>query len=125
MIGPCYVMHLNRRVHLVTLQGRPVTFYVFYKVTRHNTSSEYPLTLTRVPKPTVSGAVSTMSSPVDGAGSDSPKRPRGRPRKEFVEKENLSKMAHSNFSNDVSRRFLQKMAVLNVYIFLQAPPIIS
>ena len=55
-----------------------------------------------------------MSSPVDDPSHDIPKRPRGRPRKEFIEQENLSKMLRSKVSNALSRRFLQKMALLNV-----------
>jgi hypothetical protein len=43
-----------------------------------------------------------------------PKRPRGRPRKESIERENLAKVLKSNLTADVSRRFLQKMALLKV-----------
>jgi hypothetical protein len=45
----------------------------------------------------------------------SSRRPRGRPRKEAVEKENFSKMLKSNLTNGVSKRFLQKMNLLNVW----------
>jgi hypothetical protein len=49
------------------------------------------------------------------ASPTSSRRTRGRPRKEIVEKENLDKMLKSNLTNDVSKRFLQKMNLLNVW----------
>ena len=51
--------------------------------------------------------------PADGSPSTS-KRPRGRPKKESIERENLSKVLKSNLSTDVSRRFLQKLSLLKV-----------
>ena len=55
------------------------------------------------------------SSSVDGSPSAS-RRARGRPRKEAIERENLSKMLNSNLTNDVSKRFLQKMSLLKVQL---------
>jgi hypothetical protein len=52
-------------------------------------------------------------SPTEGS-SRSPRRARGRPRREAIEKENLVKMLKSNLSNDISKRFLQKMNLLKV-----------
>jgi hypothetical protein len=53
-----------------------------------------------------------------GSGTEgsptAPRRPRGRPRKEAIERENLAKMVNSNLTNDVSKRFLQKMDLLKV-----------
>ena len=56
------------------------------------------------------------SSLADEHLSPTPKRIRGRPKKEAVERENLSQMLRSNVSTDVSRRFLQKMNVLKVCV---------
>ena len=56
-------------------------------------------------------------STVDGIPT-SPRRPRGRPRKEAIEKENLSKVLQSNLPKNVSTRFLQKMVVLQVFSLL-------
>jgi len=53
-------------------------------------------------------------SPGDASPSAS-RRARGRPRKEAIEKENLAKMLNSNLTNDVSKRFLQKMNLLKVH----------
>jgi hypothetical protein len=53
------------------------------------------------------------SSPTDGSPS-TPKRTRGRPKRELIERENLSKMLESDLSNDVSKRFHQKMNLLKV-----------
>jgi hypothetical protein len=47
----------------------------------------------------------------------SPRRARGRPRREAIERENLATMLKSNLSNDVSKRFLQKMNLLKVRPF--------
>jgi hypothetical protein len=52
-------------------------------------------------------------SPADGSPRSS-RKVRGRPRKESLEKENLSKVLESNISKDVSARFLQKMKLLEV-----------
>jgi hypothetical protein len=52
-------------------------------------------------------------SPTEGSPR-SPRRARGRPRREAIEKENLAKMLKSNLSNDISKRFLQKMNLLKV-----------
>jgi hypothetical protein len=53
-------------------------------------------------------------SPTGGSPTSpkSPRRVRGRPRREAIERENLAKMLNSNLSNDVSKRFLQKMNLL-------------
>ena len=56
----------------------------------------------------------TSSPPADGS-SPNPKRPRGRPKKESIERENLARLLKSNVSNDVSRRFLQKLNLLKVH----------
>jgi ribosomal protein S18 acetylase RimI-like enzyme len=53
------------------------------------------------------------SSSADASPS-SLRRARGRPRREAIERENLSKMLNSNLTNDVSRRFLQKLNLLKV-----------
>jgi len=58
------------------------------------------------------------SSPVDGSPSAS-RRARGRPRKEAIERENLAKMLNSNLTNDVSKRFLQKMNLLKAQLSKQ------
>lgn len=44
-----------------------------------------------------------------------PRRARGRPKKETIENENLSKVKESDITNDISKRFLQKMNVLKVH----------
>jgi hypothetical protein len=53
------------------------------------------------------------SSSVDASPTAS-RRARGRPRKEAIERQNLAKMLNSNLTNDVSKRFLQKMKLLKV-----------
>jgi hypothetical protein len=55
------------------------------------------------------------SSPIDESRSSTPKRIRGRPKKETVERENLAQVLRSNqTTTDISRRFLQKMNILKV-----------
>jgi hypothetical protein len=58
------------------------------------------------------------SSHVDGRRPSTPKRIRGRPKKEAVERENLAQMLRSNAASDVSHRFLRKMNILQVRIQL-------
>ena len=44
----------------------------------------------------------------------SPRRARGRPRRDVIEKANLSKVLKSNVPKSVSSRFAQRMSVLKV-----------
>jgi hypothetical protein len=49
-----------------------------------------------------------------------PRRARGRPKRETIENENLSKVEESDMTNDISKRFLQKMKVLKVRNLLES-----
>jgi hypothetical protein len=60
-------------------------------------------------------AATMDSSSPDESRSSTPKRIRGRPKKETVERENVTQVLRSNQTTiDLSRRFLQKMNILKV-----------